>query len=84
MCNRIKYPVTKNDKSCNNNDFEYTQKGDYKPACKKFQKTDGNQFQDIPPELAEIVTVWAELPVHIKTAIKALVQTHIAAQTGGN
>jgi hypothetical protein len=28
----------------------------------------------LPPDLAEIVVVWPELPGHIKTAIKALVQ----------
>ena len=48
----------------------------YKPAYKNFPKTAENQSQDIPLELAEIVAVWAELPVHIKAAIKALVHTH--------
>jgi hypothetical protein len=68
--------LTKNDKSCNNKDLQHSQKGAYKPAYKKYQKTAENQYQDISPELAEIVGVWADLPLHIKAAIKALVQTH--------
>jgi hypothetical protein len=35
---------------------------------------------ELPPDLAEIVSIWPELPGHIKAAIKALVQTHTAAK----
>jgi hypothetical protein len=43
---------------------------------KKYQKTAENQLLSVPTEVAEIVDVWPELPVHIKAAIKALVQTY--------
>jgi hypothetical protein len=47
-------------------------------------KTTGNQGEidtsELPPDLAEIVSVWPELPEHIKAAIKALVQTYDAEQ----
>ncbi len=68
--------MPKNSKSCNTKDLQQAHKGAYKPAYKKYQKTAGNQPQDTPPGLAEIVAVWADLPLHIKAAIKALVQTH--------
>jgi len=69
--------VLKNAKSINIKDLRDSQKGAYKPAYKKFQKTAENQLQNMPTELAEIVAVWPELPEYIKVAIKALVQTHI-------
>jgi hypothetical protein len=72
--NRIKYPIPKNCKSSNIKDLQDTQKGAYKPAYKKYQKTAGNQPPDIPTELAEIVAIWPALPAHIKAA---LVQVHI-------
>jgi hypothetical protein len=68
--------VPKNAKSCNIKDLQDAQKVAYKPAYKKYQKTAGNQLQNVPTELAEIVAVWPELPEDIKAAIKALVLIH--------
>ena len=42
----------------------------------KSQKQQQIDTTELPPDLAEIVAVWPELPEHIKAAIKALVQTH--------
>jgi hypothetical protein len=74
---RLQCTVPKNGKSCKTKDLQGAQKGAYKPAYKKLQETAGNQFREMPAELAEIVAVWPDLPVHIKAAIKALVQTAI-------
>jgi hypothetical protein len=73
---RIQCPVLKIDKSCKVKDLQDAQKGAYKPAYKKFQKTAQDQLQNIPAELAEIVAIWPELPVHIKAAMKALIQAY--------
>ena len=72
---RFRCTLRENAKSLKIKDLQLAQKGAYKPAYKKSQKTAGDQLQDIPAEVAEIVAVWPDLPVHIKAAIKALVQT---------
>jgi hypothetical protein len=40
-------------------------------------KQDEIDTSELPSDLIEIVTIWSELPGHIKAAIKALVQTFI-------
>jgi len=42
------------------------------------QKQGKIDTSELPSDLAEIVTIWPELPEHIKAAIKALIQTHKA------
>ncbi len=65
-----KYNVNKN------KDLQPDETGAYKPAYKDNPKMAKNQADYLPSDLAEIVTVWPELPEHIKAAIKALIQTH--------
>jgi hypothetical protein len=72
--------LSKIDKSCDTKDLQELQKGAYKPAYKKIQKTAKTQLQNVSTELTEIVAIWPELPVHIKAAIKALIQTYTESE----
>ena len=49
----------------------------YKPAYKEKAKTVGNDRKDLPPDLAEIIDDWPQLPDHIRQAITALVRATI-------
>jgi len=41
----------------------------------KSQKQGKIDTKKLPPDLAEIVSVWPDLPEHIRAAVKALIQT---------
>ena len=63
-----------NDKSQSDKNLERPKYGTYKPAYKENPTTDVSE--NLPDDLAEIVTAWPHLPEYIKSAIKALTQAH--------
>ena len=69
--------MPQNDKPLDNKDLQCTQEGAYKAAYKKIPKTGQTQLGNMSPDLTEIVSVWPELPKHIRAAIKAIVKTSI-------
>jgi hypothetical protein len=68
--------LTENDKLTDNKDLPQAVTSAYKPAYKNNPKTDENRAQNLPDDLAEIVTAWPNLPDAIKAAVKALIQTY--------
>ena len=78
----IMSPLANNHKPIKNKDFASDIPVVDKKTDSKNQNTTQKQGQidtsELSSELAEIVTVWPELPEYIKAAIKALVQTNKA------
>ena len=67
--------MPKNTNDCKSKDLEQDESSAYKPAYKRNSKTGQKEFVELPSDLAEIVSIWPELPEHIKAAIKAMIET---------
>ena len=65
------------DNSNESKDLQQNESGAYKPAYKDNSKTLENQVDSLPSDLTEIITVWADLPEHIKATIKTLVSVAV-------
>jgi deoxyadenosine/deoxycytidine kinase len=69
--------LTKNNNSFKSKDLQQQQTDAYKSAYKNNPKMTKSQPENLPDDLAAIVSVWPELPEHIKQAIKALVNSSL-------
>lgn len=67
--------MNENDSCRESKDLEQPQTTAYKPAYKQNPKIGKNEPVELPSDLAEIVTVWPELPEHIKQTIKTIIET---------
>ena len=67
-------PLGKNAKSKKQKDLQQDDTGAYKPAYKQNPKTGQKEIESLPPDLAQIISVWGDLPEHIKAAIKTLAE----------
>ena len=72
---RFSRPSPENSKGKSDKDLREGQSGAYKPAYKQNPEMPENDASELPPDLAEIVTVWPKLPEHIKAAIMTLVRS---------
>jgi hypothetical protein len=54
----------------------------YKPAYKENPKTGNIDTAKFPPDLAEIIGVWDELPKHLQAAVIAMIQIYLANPKG--
>jgi len=64
-------------KTSESNDLSEAKSSAYKPAYKENQKKGENVTSKLPPDLAEIIAVWPQLPSAIRSAIVAIVRAFI-------
>jgi hypothetical protein len=79
---RFRRPTHETDNSSESKDLQQDESCAYKPAYKDNSKTPENQVDSLPPDLTEIITVWADLPEHIKATIKTLVSVAVKENDG--